>query len=47
MLLMRSKYLYESNTTWTDQFGVKTKELWILQVIGIIFILIIIISKLF
>jgi hypothetical protein len=28
MLLLRSKYLYETNTTGTSQFGIKTKELW-------------------
>jgi hypothetical protein len=28
-VLLRSKYLYETNTTWTDQIGVKTEELWI------------------
>jgi hypothetical protein len=29
MLLLRIKYLYETNATWTDQIGVKTGELWI------------------
>jgi hypothetical protein len=29
MLLLRSKYLYETNTTWTDQIGVKMGKLWI------------------
>jgi hypothetical protein len=29
MLLLRSKYLFETNTTRMDQIGVKTKELWI------------------
>jgi hypothetical protein len=28
MLLLRSKYLYETNATWTDQIGVKTRKLW-------------------
>jgi hypothetical protein len=29
MLLLRSKYLYEANTIWTDQIEVKMKKLWI------------------
>jgi hypothetical protein len=29
MLLLRSKYLYETNATGMSQFGIKTKELWI------------------
>jgi hypothetical protein len=35
MLLLRSKYLYEANATWTDQIGVTHCELWIyLEIIG-------------
>jgi hypothetical protein len=29
MFLLRSKYLYEANATWTDQFEIKMEELWI------------------
>jgi hypothetical protein len=29
MLLLRSKYLYETKTTWTDQIGVIDFKLWI------------------
>jgi hypothetical protein len=29
MFLLRSKYLYEANTTGTGQIGIKTKKLWI------------------
>jgi hypothetical protein len=29
MLLLRSKYLYETNATGTSLFGIKTEELWI------------------
>jgi hypothetical protein len=29
MLLLHSKYLYEINATWTDQFGIKMRKLWI------------------
>jgi hypothetical protein len=32
MLLLRSKYLYEVNTTGTGQIGIKTKKLWISEV---------------
>jgi hypothetical protein len=28
MLLLHSKYLYDTNATGTSQFGIKTKELW-------------------
>jgi hypothetical protein len=35
MLLLRSKYLYETNTTGTSQFRIKTKELWFLKVLCI------------
>jgi hypothetical protein len=31
MLLLHNKYLYETNTTWTDQIEVKTEELWIFK----------------
>jgi hypothetical protein len=27
MLLLRSKYLYETNATWTDQIGIQTEEI--------------------
>jgi hypothetical protein len=33
MLLLRSKYLYETNVTRTSQFGIKTKELGISEAI--------------
>jgi hypothetical protein len=33
MLLVRSNYLYEANVTRTSQFGIKTEELWISEVI--------------
>jgi hypothetical protein len=33
MLLLRSKYLYETNATWTNQIGVQTEKLWISKVI--------------
>jgi hypothetical protein len=29
MLLLHSKYSYETNATWTDQIGVTDCELWI------------------
>jgi hypothetical protein len=29
MLLLHSKYLYETNATWTDQIRVVDFELWI------------------
>jgi hypothetical protein len=29
MLLLHSKYLYETNATETSQIGIKTRELWI------------------
>jgi hypothetical protein len=29
MLLFHSKYLCETDATWTDQIGVRTEELWI------------------
>jgi hypothetical protein len=29
MLLWHSKYLYETNATWTNQIGVTDCELWI------------------
>jgi hypothetical protein len=29
MLLLCNKHLYESNTIWMDQIGIKTKKLWI------------------
>jgi hypothetical protein len=35
MLLLRSKYLYEANTTGTSQFGNKTEELWISEVLSV------------
>jgi hypothetical protein len=28
MLLLRSKYLYETNVTWMDQIGVIDFKLW-------------------
>jgi hypothetical protein len=31
MLLLCSKYLYDTNTTRMDQIGVKTEELWIFE----------------
>jgi hypothetical protein len=31
MLLLRSKYLYETNATGTSQFRIKTKELWFFE----------------
>jgi hypothetical protein len=33
MLLLRSKYLYETNATWTSQFRIKTEELWISKIL--------------
>jgi hypothetical protein len=35
MLLLRSKYLYEANATGTDQFRIKTEELWISEVLSV------------
>jgi hypothetical protein len=35
MLLLRSKYLYETNATWTDQIGFKMKKLWIYKVLSV------------
>jgi hypothetical protein len=35
MLLLCSKYLYEANATWTDQIGIKTKKLWISEVLSV------------
>jgi hypothetical protein len=35
MLLLRSKYLYEANATWTDQIGIKTKKLWFFEVLSV------------
>jgi hypothetical protein len=32
-LLLRSKYLYETNATGMSQFRIKTKELWISKII--------------
>jgi hypothetical protein len=29
MLLLHSKYLYETNATGTSQFGIKMEKLWI------------------
>jgi hypothetical protein len=33
MLLLHGNSLYEANATWTSQFGIKTEELWISEVI--------------
>jgi hypothetical protein len=35
MLLLRSKYSYKTNTTRTNQIGVKTEKLWISKVLSI------------
>jgi hypothetical protein len=35
MLLLRSKYLYEANTTGMGQIGIKTKKLWIFEVLSV------------
>jgi hypothetical protein len=35
MLLLHSKYLYEANTTGMGQIGIKTKELWISEVLSV------------
>jgi hypothetical protein len=38
MLLLCSKYFYEANAIQMDQFGVKTKKIWYLQVSKFIFV---------
>jgi hypothetical protein len=35
MLLLRSKYLYETNTTGTSEIRIKTKKLWIYKVLSV------------
>jgi hypothetical protein len=35
MLLLDKKYSYEANATWTDQIGIKTKKLWIFEVLSV------------
>jgi hypothetical protein len=35
MLLLRSKYLCEANATGTGQNGIKTKKLWISEVLSV------------
>jgi hypothetical protein len=35
MLLLCSIYVYEANTTGTGQIGIKTKELWISEVLSV------------
>jgi hypothetical protein len=35
MLLLCSKYLYETNTTGTSQIGIKMNELWIYEVLSV------------
>jgi hypothetical protein len=39
MLLLCSKYLYKTNTTWTDQIRFKTCKLWISEAYRFIYIL--------
>jgi hypothetical protein len=35
MLLLHSKYLYETNATGTGQIGIKTKKIWIYKVLSV------------
>jgi hypothetical protein len=35
MLLLQSKYSYEANMTWTDQIGIRTKKLWISEILSV------------
>jgi hypothetical protein len=35
MLLLRSKYLYETNATGMSQIGIKTNKLWIYKVLSV------------
>jgi hypothetical protein len=45
MLLIRRKFYYEDNTSWTGQIRIKTEKLWVKQVFRLFLIFILHLNK--